>query len=50
MKEIIPRLQSCILAKKGGTFDTARIDALDIAAKFSLPTPIIKDILEIGLG
>ena len=50
MKEIIPRPQSCILAKKGGTFDMARIDALDIDAKFSLTAPIIKDILEKGLG
>ena len=32
MKEIIPRPQSCILAKKGGTFDMARIDALDDSA------------------
>ena len=50
MKEIIPRPQSVIEAKKGGTFDMAKIDALDVDAKFALTTPVITSILEEGLG
>lgn len=50
MKEIIPRPQSFVLAKKGGTFDLARIDGLEIDQKFALTAPVITDILQKGLG
>ena len=50
MKEIIPRPQSYIAAKNGGTFDLARIDGLDVDGKFAVTEPVIREILEQGLG
>ena len=49
MKEIIPRPQSVIEAKKGGFFDLSCIDALEIDEKFSLTASVIVEILEKGL-
>lgn len=50
MKEIIPRIQSYIEDKKGGTFDLSTIQNVVIDKRFEKTSETIKNILEKGLG
>ncbi len=50
MKEIIPRPQSVIPAKKGGTYDFTKVDSVVVDPKLSSSEKLIFSLLEKGLG